>query len=126
MGASVLTVSILNFYFYFGNIATESYERMCDSVFEMNWQKLPLRLQKYVVIMIANMQKPLYYHGFQIVNLEFVTFAGVSLNKTSLCILKIKIILKTIICSSFSDQSLPIFWPSKLSHPKDEMIILHT
>lgn len=51
---------------------------MSDCVFEMNWPELPNGLQKYIILMIENMQKPLYYHGFGIVNLDLETFAKVS------------------------------------------------
>lgn len=50
---------------------------MADCVYEMNWQKLPLQLQKYIIVMIENMQKPLYYHGFNIIKLELNTFIKV-------------------------------------------------
>lgn len=53
-------------YCYFGKSATDSY-----------WQKLPIELQKYLILMIANMQRPLYYHGFGIAVLDLETFIKV-------------------------------------------------
>lgn len=64
-------------YCYFGVLATESFKSMTDSLYESEWSKFPVALQKYVIVMIANMQKPLRYHGFGIANLDLVTFIGV-------------------------------------------------
>lgn len=58
-------------------MATLSFEQMTDNVFEMNWQDLPIELQKYFILMIANMQKPLCYYGGGIVILDLNTFVNV-------------------------------------------------
>lgn len=65
-------------YCYFGELATESFENMCDCVVELNWQKMPIELQKYIVLMVSNMQAPLHYHGFHVATLELGTFVNVS------------------------------------------------
>lgn len=59
-------------------LATESYEKMAESLYDVNWQDLPVDLQKYFFIMIMNMQKPLVYHGFGFYVLKLETFAAVS------------------------------------------------
>lgn len=64
-------------YCYFGKSATDSYAKMADRLFESDWQKLPIELQKYLILMIANMQRPLYYHGFGIAALDLETFIKV-------------------------------------------------
>lgn len=51
---------------------------MCDCVFEDNWHVLPAELQRYFILMIANMQKPIYYHGFGVAILNLNTFVKVS------------------------------------------------
>lgn len=71
-------MSILCFYCYFGAQATKSFQQMADSLYASNWPDLPVALQKYVIVMIANMQKPLYYHGFNMINLDLKTFIAVS------------------------------------------------
>lgn len=76
----ILSVSInlsnLLIYCYFGKWASESYEKMCDCVFfNLNWHKFPIESQKYILVMITNMQKPINYHGFGIVKLDLETFA---------------------------------------------------
>lgn len=79
MGASIGMLSMF-IYCYFGKLATESFEKMSDCVYDLDWYKLSLSLQKYVVIMIANMQKTLYYHGFEVVVLNLNTFLRVSMS----------------------------------------------
>lgn len=65
-------------YCYFGKLATESYERMSDCVYDLNWPELPLRLQKFLIIMMTNMQRSIYYHGFKVAVLDVNTFLRVS------------------------------------------------
>lgn len=59
---------------YFGIKSTESFENMCDCVFNANWYDLPVELQKYFILMIMNIQKPIYYHGFGVSILNLNTF----------------------------------------------------
>lgn len=76
--AVMLSGSIMFLYCYFGEMATESYEKLTDSLYEGNWQELKPDLQKYIILMIANAQRPLYYHGFEVAILSLNTFAKVS------------------------------------------------
>lgn len=64
-------------YCYFGKVATDSYKRMSDRVFEMTWRKQSVKLQKYFVLMIAYMQRPVYYHGFNVAIMNLHTFINV-------------------------------------------------
>ncbi|XP_055296841.1 odorant receptor 22a-like [Sitodiplosis mosellana] len=59
---------------YLGKIASESYEQMADCLYDYNWQELPMNLQKYFIIIIANAQIPLSYHGYGIITLNLETF----------------------------------------------------
>lgn len=70
-------VSNLFVYCFFGKVATESFATMADSLYEANWQNLPIELQKYFILMIANANRPLYYHGFNIAILNLETFSKV-------------------------------------------------
>lgn len=74
------SVGLLNLfvYCYFGKLATESFEQMADSLYESNWSNLPVRLQKYVLLIILNTQRPLRYHGFHLAYLDLETFSRVS------------------------------------------------
>lgn len=67
------------YFCYYGVLASESFEQMADSLFESNWLELPVELQKYFVIMIANMQNPLFYNGFGVFDVNLTSFISVSL-----------------------------------------------
>lgn len=70
-------------YCYFGKMTTEYFAKMPDCVyFEMKWPKLPIELQAYVVLMIQNMQKPVFYHGFDVAVMDLNTFLRVSLRNS--------------------------------------------
>lgn len=64
-------------YCFFGKLATDSYGEMATCLFESNWQVLPIDLRKYLILMIGNAQRPLYYHGFKIAVLNLETFLKV-------------------------------------------------
>lgn len=65
-------------YCYFGQLAGDSFQKMSDCVFELKWHEFPINSQKYVVLMITNMQKPIYYHGFHVTVMDLNTFLNVS------------------------------------------------
>lgn len=73
----VVSTSLLFLYCFFGKLATDSYLRIGDLVYESNWQDIPVELQKYLILMIVNMQKSLKYHGFGIAVLDLITFTSV-------------------------------------------------
>lgn len=70
-------VSDLYLYCYFGKLATDSHTKMAECLYETNWPDLPVPLQKYFILMISNIQKPLYYHGFGIAVLDLEAFTQV-------------------------------------------------
>lgn len=70
----VILICQLFFYCYFGAKATEAFEQMSDTLYESNWPNIPNKLQKYVVVMIIYMQRPITYHGFKIADLDLETF----------------------------------------------------
>lgn len=76
--ASAVSLSTLFLYCYFGQVATDCYEGMANTLYESNWLHLPSNLQKYFVLMIANAQIPENYHGFGIAFLNLNTYLRVS------------------------------------------------
>lgn len=72
--AIMTSFSNLFLFCHFGKLATESYQRMADSMFNSNWQRFPIELQKYVILIIANMQRPLHYNGIKMAILDLVLF----------------------------------------------------
>lgn len=65
-------------YCYFGKMASRSFEKMCQLVSNSDWHTLPVNLQKYFILIIANMQQPLVYRGFASIHLDLETFIFVS------------------------------------------------
>lgn len=84
MDVSVLVIAALNglfilfLYCFFGKLAMVSFLEMGNSLFESNWQNLPVELQKYITLIIGNAQEPIFYHGFQVVILDLETYTKVS------------------------------------------------
>lgn len=64
-------------YSYFGHGANVTHMEISDCFFESEWFNLPFYLQKYFVIIIANAQRPLYYHGFGVAFINLNTFIRV-------------------------------------------------
>lgn len=75
----LIFLNMLNLFLYcfFGRMATESFEQMAICLYQANWPVLPNHLQKYFLLMIANAQRPLYYHGFGMVAMNLQTFTKV-------------------------------------------------
>ncbi|XP_055309901.1 odorant receptor 47a-like [Sitodiplosis mosellana] len=73
--AAVVNISNLFVYCYFGKLASVSYEKMAHCLYESNWQRLSTHLQKYIVLMMGNMHRPLFYHGFDVFILNLSTFS---------------------------------------------------
>lgn len=70
-------VLIIFAYCFHGDRATKDNEDLADRSYETNWYKLPTQTQKYILIMMINAQRPEYYHGMGLVNLNLIVFAKV-------------------------------------------------
>lgn len=70
-------------YCYFGKMATDSFEQMAVCLYECNWQDYPIDLQKYFILMLQNMQQPLWYHAYNVAILNLETFTKVTIMNES-------------------------------------------
>lgn len=61
----------------FGKLATDSFENMSDCVYNASWQQFDVELKKYVIFMIQNAQRSLYFHGYGMLTLNLETFTQV-------------------------------------------------
>lgn len=116
----MVSTSLLFWYCYFGKIATDSFEAMSDCLYESDWPSLPIELQKYFIIMIANAQRKVHYHGFGIVKLDLEAFTKVWINFKWIFLLFITLFS---FCS-FSKPFSHITWCLRLSlneHFKDNV-----
>lgn len=73
----ILAMSSLFLCCFLGKLASESYRKMASSLYVSNWYELPLNLQKYFILMIANAQLPLHYHGYGLITLHLEAFTKV-------------------------------------------------
>lgn len=117
--AVLVGTSNLLMYCYLSKLATDSYAKMSDCVYnKITWYELPIGLQKYFVLMIQNMQQPLNYHGFGVIYLNLETFTKVSeafsfdLNPNYFMS---KHNMLNFLCS-WSSQHYRTTWQSKLWH----------
>lgn len=62
---------------YLGKMASNSYAQMAECLYDCNWYEIPLDLQKYFIIMVANSQVPPTYSGYGVAELNLSTFRKV-------------------------------------------------
>lgn len=72
-----LSGSNLFLYCYYGHLATDNSSGIADVIFETNWYIHLLEMQKYLILMIQNAQRPFYYHGFGMARLSLGTYTQV-------------------------------------------------
>ena len=70
-------ISMMFPYCYFGKIATDSYLDMSYCLYDLNWPDLPLEYKKYIILMMTNMNREIYYHGSNVATLNSSTYIRV-------------------------------------------------
>ncbi|XP_055301621.1 odorant receptor 85b-like [Sitodiplosis mosellana] len=70
-------LSYLFLFCYYGKRTNVYYYLMGHSLFESNWYLLSYELQKFYVLMIANAQLPVNYHGMNVVDLNLERFTKI-------------------------------------------------
>lgn len=75
----IAMTNILWIYFHclLGKMVTDRYDEWSNHLYNSQWYELPIGLQKYVILLLTNMQKPFYFHGFKIYVLNLETFEKV-------------------------------------------------
>lgn len=53
---------------YYADVATTRLSSIAYYAYETTWNDYPLELQKYMILIIARSQEPVYYTGFNFVN----------------------------------------------------------
>lgn len=61
-------------------MTTDSFKLMVNSSFHSDWMYLPVKLQKQIILVIGNTQKPFFFDGLGIMKLDLETYATVSSN----------------------------------------------
>lgn len=64
-------------YCFFGHLTTEILLKINEWLYNSNWHDLQNEHQQFYIMLIANSQRPLYFHGFGIANLTLENYAKV-------------------------------------------------
>lgn len=60
-------------YCYVGCKPNFAHVSVGDLLYSLNWYKLPKEYRKYLILMIQDSQRPIYYHGFNLIYLHLET-----------------------------------------------------
>lgn len=60
-----------------GSFTTDNFLRFADISYESLWYNFPVDLQKYLLLIIADAQRPRIFQGLGIINLNLATFTQV-------------------------------------------------
>lgn len=74
----IVSGSNLFLYCHFGSRSTQTSLAYANLIYDSEWFQLPTELQKFIIVMIANAQRPLFYHGFGVARLNLDTFCSVN------------------------------------------------
>lgn len=89
MDFSVIKFSVVEFesncivflYCFVGSLTTDQFHRFGDISYEFEWYQLPIDLQKYLTLIIADAQRPQVFTGFNIIDSSLMTFTKVCLEQ---------------------------------------------
>lgn len=59
---------------FFANIVTDRIQCIGDTVYELDWYNYPPKMQRLFVVMIARSQRPVQFHGCNIVSCTLEMF----------------------------------------------------
>lgn len=62
---------------HFGKMTTDSYLAFNDHIYNSDWLTMPIEMKKNYVLIMKIAQKPLYFHGSNMVYLNLETFTSV-------------------------------------------------
>lgn len=64
-------------YCFIGSLSTDQFIDFGQRSYEFDWYKLPINLQTFVQLIIADAQRPQIYNGFNIIDLNLPAFVKV-------------------------------------------------
>lgn len=62
----------------FATFATDRIASLGDVVYESSWDELPLKIRRYVALIIARSQEPVYFTGYNLVRCTLEILGKVS------------------------------------------------
>ena len=69
---------ILLIYCYVAHKSSECFLQLATILYNSNWKQMPINLQKLIIIMIIEAQKPILYGAYALFNLNLETFIKVN------------------------------------------------
>lgn len=77
----VVVCSLIWPYIYcqFASFITERISRVDDSIYGSNWYNYPVGVQKYLILIIALSERPIYFTGFGLMKCTLEMFGAVRL-----------------------------------------------
>lgn len=78
--AVFLSTGVVFIYCFMGTFTTEQFLLYADISYESMWYKFPVKLQKYLALILADSQRPRYFDGLNLIELSLVTFTKVNVN----------------------------------------------
>lgn len=76
--AALTSGVILLIYCYVAHKSSECFLKLATILYNSNWTQMPIDLQKLIIIMIIEAQKPILYGAYAFVNLNLETFIKVN------------------------------------------------
>lgn len=64
-------------YCYSGSLTTNQFLRFGDISYESEWNQMPIKLRKFIQLIIADAQRPLVYDGLNLIDLNLAAFTKV-------------------------------------------------
>lgn len=65
-------------YCFVGTLTTDIFARYADFSYESVWYKIPVELQKYLLLVVVDAQNPHAFDGFGFIQLDLVFFMKVT------------------------------------------------
>lgn len=75
LGGCAIGLLNLYVYCYYGKMATVELEAYADHIYNTQWYRKRLNIQKSYIVIIQYTQRPVFYHGFDIIDLNMETFS---------------------------------------------------
>lgn len=75
----IMSTGNIFLYCFVGSLTTSIFWGNADIAYESLWYKLPIDLQKYLLLLLVDAQRPIIFHGFGIINLDLIFFMKVKI-----------------------------------------------
>lgn len=75
------SLTIMYFFCYIAEDVCNKFEEIGNSIYQLNWFHYPPSVQKSLLIIIRQTQRPIRFHGYNVIFCDMPTFAKVIENK---------------------------------------------